>query len=123
MTEVSSNTHRTAEVPLEITCPIWCTESPEFHLQELSGLEAQCIHPMPWSTISDAEGFKPWGGKRRYASPIDVWISVITDLKGKGTEPAVVFVDGKELTVAQALELSEEIHNQVQLYRSTGGKA
>lgn len=111
----------TAAVPITITCPEWCTETPEHHASELWNLGGTCIHAAEGYAVEDLTGYREALEEPRYGRPVAVWFSTETDPDGRETTSPVFFIDGRELTVSQALAVAETIETLVGQYRASGG--
>jgi hypothetical protein len=119
MTEVS--THRTTAVPLEITCPNWCSRSAAEHAADLWNYEGRCIHLSRDVEIPDTAGWTAYGEPVRFHESHSVYVSSIANPSGRETESPILYFHGHEVSTSQALAVADEIRRRVQLYRSTGG--
>ncbi|MDP9822787.1 DUF6907 domain-containing protein [Nocardioides massiliensis] len=80
----------TTTVSLDLTCPDWCTISAEDHVSALWDTEANLIHH---------SADQPVGA-------FDVSWTTVTRPDGRPSEAPTVFLDGQDITPAQARELA-----------------
>lgn len=114
----------TATVPIQITCPEWCEVPAEEHVRDLWNMDGDCIHHMPCAYVTDLVGLNaslepPLSGDR-----VELNITTQTSPEGRESAPPIVHLHGgQQLSVSQALALSDALRDLVNLYRSTGGVA
>lgn len=114
----------TATVPLEIVCPEWCKVSPADHASELWDLGGHCIHTAEDVVVKDPVGYREALQEPRFEDPVCLTLSTMAR-PGDNRECAspVVYINGVEHTVGQALAVSEAIVALVDRYRAAGGTA
>ena len=113
----------TATVPIQITCPDWCSRPVAEHAESLWDYEGNCIHYSADRVVNDPVGYEEPLKAPVFHSPITVYMTSQSNLEGRETASPVVHLEGHELSVAQALALSEAIREVVYTYRVEGGVA
>lgn len=100
----------TTQASIAITCPPWCTIDPQEHAEDLWNSGGNCCHHGPTNSVEDTAGHREnaWDEPQLYP-PVDVTYSTCTNPEGRETETPVIYVDSREFSVAQALDLAEAI--------------
>ncbi len=111
----------TATVPLTITCPEWCTRTPEEHVGELWDYGGNCIHHSATMFALDTVGYREPMQEPRFHSPIEVLMTAQSRPEGQESASPVVHLEGRELSPAQALALADVLRETVETYRASGG--
>ncbi|RYB90829.1 hypothetical protein EUA06_11170 [Nocardioides glacieisoli] len=94
---------RVVPTTLEITCPHWCNSDPQRHADDLWNQGGCVIHTLEEIRIGDADGFDQGAFEDpREAEPIEVGLSALTTPSNKPQASPVIFINGTEVTVAQA---------------------
>lgn len=117
----TSKQMRTKSVPIAITCPEWCSRTAEEHAADLWNFEGRCIHLSENLDVADPVGWSSYGEPTRYHSMVNLYITSSAWPDGRECESATVFLDGHEMSMEQALLLSDELRRQVEAYRAAGG--
>lgn len=114
---------RTAVLPLTITCPEWCTDTPAFHPSEMEEIDGACIHHYDQIVVDDSTGFRAPLREPRFAKPISLQLTTLARPSGgREIEPPVIHMEGgSEVTIAQALDLGRALTELVAAYRQNGG--
>lgn len=108
----------TTTVPFVITCPNWCVRPAPEHAADLWEMGGNCIHYSADLSVADPDGYQEALTEPKFNDPVDVSISTQTDPNGRETASAIVHIDGREYSEAQALALAEAIRTQVQMRRT-----
>ncbi len=103
----------TVEVGISITCPAWCTVSPEHHAENLWNMGGVCIHHSAEVVVEDPTGHREGMEEPRFHQPMTVALTTETNPEGREVASPAVRVDGHECTVEQALKLADTIRRVV----------
>ncbi len=98
----------TALVQIEITCPPWCDRSPEWHGGELWEAGGCCNHSSGKGVAADPVGLLPRPlDDLRYCDPIAVDLCATTSPDGRPQASPLLILDGRELSLPQAVALAD----------------
>lgn len=84
--------------------------------------EGHCIHHIEPVFVEDTTGYRQSAEEPRYGPRVDVFLTSETRPDGREASSPMVYVDGREMTVSQALALAETIKSVVRTYRNAGGR-
>ena len=113
----------TATVPIQITCPDWCERTADEHVADLWNMDGTCIHHSADRQVVDTEGYQEALTAPRFHDPVELFITAQTRPDGVETASPTFHLNGDEMSVQQALALSEAIREVVYTYRVEGGVA
>lgn len=111
----------TATVPIQITCPDWCTRTADEHAAELWDMGGNCIHHSPELFAFDTTGYREPMQEPRFYAPVEVRMTTHTNPEGRESASPVVWVNGHEFSPSQAIALAEIIEQTIESYRAQGG--
>lgn len=97
----------TTAVRIEITCPNWCSISPEEHVANLWEMEGCCVHHSSIVSVKDTEGYSEPMRETIYRAPIELSCTSTTRPDGREQASRVFFLDDRELSIQQARDLAE----------------
>jgi hypothetical protein len=94
------------------TCPPWCTVTEEEHAAERHNNDdgSACHHAVDTRI-------------RGRLRELTVTFSSMTDAHGREKEPAILYIDDQEFTMAEAEQIAEAIRSALATYRMAGGAA
>jgi hypothetical protein len=93
---------RVVPATLNITCPEWCNFDAQGHADELWNQGGLIVHTVEDIRIVDTDGFTMPGEDPTPAETIEIGLSVSTTPDNKPQGSPVVFIDGRQVTIAQA---------------------
>lgn len=107
----------TTTVPIQITCPDWCSISPEEHAAELWNCGGVCDHrSTPRVTDDTAGSLSEPCAERRFNSALEVLMIASTAPDGRPQSTPTLEIDGGDATFQQGVEFAVSIWQQVLAY-------
>jgi hypothetical protein len=108
----------TTTVPIQITCPDWCTINADEHVRDLWNSGGNCFHHADDVLVEDTGGYQVALEETRHYPPVSLGLTVTTNPEGRETASPVFRVDEQEHSLEQALAIAEAIHRMVATYRA-----
>ena len=102
---------------ITITCPAWCDEDPDHHVDELWNQDGHCLHQSRIVWVDDPTGFQRWPDELKPHESIEVRLCASQTPDGKLTESPVMMVDHREVSIEQAEALATSLLRVVAAYR------
>lgn len=110
----------TTTATIEITCPHWCTKTPQRHADDLWNEGGVVLHTTAEVSIGDEGGITQGPLEDPTpVEPVEISMTTTTTPDGQPQGDPVVYFNDHELTIKQAEEIAAALLEVVRLARGT----